>query len=257
MILRRAAFLALPLLAACALTACTGAPAPAESDGNVAGAVEPSLRAAAASAEAARDYKGAAQHWGTLYQRHPKNAEIALGLARVLRYAGQPQQSADIIQAQLESKPGDPDLLTELGKDYLAADRLPLALANLERARTAAPNRWDVHSALGVALDASGRFGEAAEAYAQALALSPDNPRILNNLALSQALDGRLDDAIATLKRAADHPKAGSQIRQNLAMLLALKGDEAQAEKLVRQDLPADMARNNTAILRALAAQRE
>ncbi|HLO78057.1 MAG TPA: tetratricopeptide repeat protein [Magnetospirillum sp.] len=252
MILRRAAFLALPLLAACA-----GAPSPADNDARVADAVEPSLRAAASSAEAARDYKGAAQHWGTLYQRHPGNADIALSFARVLRYAGQPQQSADLMQAQLETKPNDPDLLTELGKDYLAADRLPLALASLERARAAAPDRWEIHSALGVALDTAGRYAEAAPSYAKALALSPDNPRVLNNLALSQALAGQLDDAITTLTRAADHPKAGTQIRQNLAVLLALKGDTAQAEKLVRQDLPTDMSRNNAAILRALAGQRE
>lgn len=252
MILRRAAFLALPLLAACA-----GGPAPADGTGRVADAVEPSLRAAASSAEAARDYKAAAQHWGTLYQRHPGNTEIAVALARTLRYAGQSQQGADIMQAQLESKPNDADLLTELGKDYLAADRLPLAQSALERARAAAPKRWDVHSALGVVLDAQGRFAEAAQAYDQALALSPDNPRVLNNLALSQALSGKLDDAVATMTRAADHPKAGTQVRQNLALLLAIKGDPAKAEKLVRQDLPADMARNNTAILRALAAQRD
>lgn len=251
MILRRAAFLALPLLAGCA-----GAPV-AESDGRLADAVEPSLRAAAASAEAARDYKGAAQHWGTLYQRHPTSPDIALALARTLRYAGQPQQSADIMQDRLEAKPGDADLLTELGKDYLAADRMPLALATLERASAAAPERWDIHSALGVAQDAAGRYDLAAEAYGRALALSPDNPRVMNNQALSLALSGRLDEAIATLTRAADHPRASSQIRQNLAVLLALKGDGAKAEKLVRQDLPADMARNNTAILRALAAQRE
>lgn len=252
MLLRCAAFLALPLLAACA----TGT-LPADSDTRVADAVEPSLRAAAASAEAARDYKAAAQHWGTLYRRHPENSDVAVALARTLRYAGQPQQGADIMQAQLEGKPDDADLLTELGKDYLAADRLPLAQSALERARAAASKRWDVHSALGVTLDAQGRFDEAAQAYAQALELSPDNPRVLNNLALSQALNGHLDQAVVTMGRAADHPRASTQIRQNLALLLAIKGDPAKAEKLVRQDLPADMARNNAAILRALAAQRD
>jgi Flp pilus assembly protein TadD len=251
MISARAALLTLPLLAACA-----GGPSPAGDD-RLADAVEPSLRAAAASAEAARDYKGAAQHWGTLYQRHPRNADIALSLARSLRYAGQPQQSADIMQAQLEARPADADLLTELGKDYLAADRVKLALGILEQARAAAPGRWDVHSALGVALDNAGRYDEAIQAYARALALSPDNPRVLNNMGLSQALAGKLDDAVATLSRAADHPRASSQVRQNLAVLLALKGDGAQAEKLQRQDLPPEMARNNAAILRALAGQRE
>jgi Flp pilus assembly protein TadD len=243
----RALFLLLPLLGACV----AGQPG----EPQVATAVEPALRAAAAQAEAARDYKGAAQHWGTIYQRNPKNPEVGLALARSLRYAGQPLQSADIMQGLLETRSTDADLLAELGKDYLAADRLNLALSTLERARAAAPERWDVHSALGVALDSAGRFAEAQQAYDKALALSPDNPRVLNNLGLSQALAGKLDDGIVTLTRASEHPKAGTQIRQNLALLLSLKGNPAKAEKLLRQDLPPDMARNNALLLRSLAGE--
>lgn len=243
----RALFLLLPLLAGCVASGQPGEPQVA--------AVEPALRAAAIQAEASRDYKGAAQHWGTLFQRNRKNPEIGLALARSLRYAGQPLQSADIMQDLLDANPKDADMLAELGKDYLAADRLNLAMSTLERARAAAPDRWDVHSATGVALDSAGRFDEAAQAYAKALELSPDNPRVLNNLGLSQAQAGKLDAAIATMNLAAEHPKAGTQIRQNLALLLALKGDPAKAEKLLRQDLPPDMARHNGLLLRSLAGE--
>ena len=46
-------------------------------------------------------------------------------------------------------------------------------------------------------------FTAAREAYAAALALRPDSPRYLHNLAATQALTGRNDDALATLRRLA------------------------------------------------------
>lgn len=220
---------------------------------SVAQAVEPSLRAAAATAEANRDYKGAVQHLTTLYQRRDDDREIGISLARNLRYSGQPQSAADVMQGQLTRFPHDAGTLTELGKDYLAADRLSLAIKALDQAVTAAPDRWDAHMALAVALDSHGRAAEAQAAYARAQELSPDNPVVLNNLGLSLALAGKLDEAIATLGKAAELPAATAQVRQNLALLLALKGDSAQAEKLTRLDLPPDQARANGEILRALA----
>lgn len=241
---------AVATLLGCLLAAgCAGTPDEAE----VAQAVEPSLRAAAITAEAASDYRGAAQHWRTLYQRHPEDKGLALSLARTLRYSGQPQQAADVMQAALARLGRDPDLVTETGKDYLADERLGLAQRSLEEARKLAPQRWDIPSAMGVCFDLQGRAAEAAEAYAQALALSPDNPEVLNNLALSQALSGKLREAVATLRHADDQPSAGTQVRQNLAMLLALSGDATAAERLARHDLPPEMARANAEIFRKLS----
>ena len=235
-----------------ALAGCAGAGTASDPDKAVAEAVEPSLRAAAA-AEANRDHKGAIQHLSTLYQRRSDDKGIAVALARNLRYSGQAQNAADIIQAQLTRLPNDPDLLLELGKDYLAAERVALAIKALEQARAATPDRWEAHATLGVALDTQGRGPEALSAYGRAAQLSPDNPVVLNNLALSQAIGGRLDEALATISRAADLPTATAQVRQNLALLLALKGDGAAAERLARHDLPPDMAKNNVEVLRALA----
>ena len=243
---RLAAVLVLAL-AGCANSSADGERAVAE-------AVEPSLRAAAAAAEANHDYKGAIQHLTTLYRRRADDRDIGVALARNLRYDGQPQSGADIMQAQLSRLPRDPDLLIELGKDYLAADRVALALRMLEQAKAAAPDRWEVPATMAVALDTLGRGDAALAAYDHALALSPDNPAVLNNKGLSQALAGRLDEALATLTRAADLPTATAQIRQNLALLLALKGNFAQAEKLTRNDLPPDLARANIEVMRSIAA---
>jgi len=225
------------------------------SDAGVTAAVEPTLRAAAMTAEASGDYQGAAQHWRTLFQAHPDDKGVAVSLARALRAGGQPQQGADIMQLSLARLGRDGDFLAELGKDYLADQRLGLALKALDEARALHPNRWDVPSATGVCYDLQGRYDESGAAYAAALALSPDNPQVLNNLGLSQALAGKLDDGIATLRRANEQPGGGVQVRQNLAMLLALKGDPAAAERLASHDLPPDMARVNAEIFRRLAQQ--
>lgn len=248
--MRRLAPLLIPLLLAGCASAGLDAGA---NDDVIARAVEPSLRAAAATAEANNDWKGAAQHWGTLHQRRPEDGTITLALARVWRYGGQPQQAADLMQGELARSGRSADSLTEMGKDYLAAERLGLAIKTLEEARAKAPQRWDIASALGVALDAQGRYGEAQAAYDSALALDPENPVVLNNLALSQAQIGQLDRAVATLTRANEHPAAGAQIRQNLALLLALKGDATAAERQASKDLPPDMVRTNAAIFRTLA----
>lgn len=234
------------------LSACSATGGGSEG-GPAASAVEPSLRAAALAAEANRDYQGAVQHFSTLYQRRPDDSGLAVGLARNLRYAGQGQAAADLMQSHIARQGRLADGLLELGKDYLAADRTALAVRVLEEARAMAPGNWEIHSALGVALDAQGRAAEAQAAYGKALEITPENAAVLNNLGLSQALSGQLDAALSTLARAADLPAATAQVRQNLALLLALKGDGAEAERLARRDLPPEQARTNGETLRALA----
>lgn len=234
------------------LSACVTSPGGGEAA--LSSAVEPSLRAAAQAAEANRDYNGAIQHLTTLFRHRPDDTEISIALARNLRYAGQGQAAADLMQSQLERLGRDGPSLLELGKDYLAADRAGLAIKHLEEARAKIPGNWEIHSALGVAYDSQGRAAEAQAAYGRALEITPDNAAVLNNLALSQALSGQLDKALATIARAADLPTAGSQVRQNHALLLALGGDGGQAERLARRDLPPDQAEANARTLRALAA---
>lgn len=241
------------------LSACAGGNAPQTTSADqsaVAKAVEPSLRAAAESAEANNDWKGAVQHRRTLYSHHPDDPATVLALARDLRYAGEAQTAADLLQQTIGQTGRDPALVAELGKAWLASGREGLALKTLEEATTLAPDAWDVHSAYGVALDSAARFDEAQAAYARALVLSPNNPVVLNNLGLSQAMAGRLADAVATLKTAEEQPQAGVQVRQNLALLLALQGDVGASDRIASRNLPPDVVRSNSAFLHWLAANR-
>lgn len=242
-----AALCAAALLASCAATE------PRRDEAGLKGMLEPTLMLSAAAAEASMDYEAAAAHYRTLLSRDPENRDLALRLARVLRYAGQNEQAIALLTPLATSDGAPPAVLLEMGKAHLAADHLNLALRFLRAARDAAPGDWRTHSALGIALDYKLDHADAQQSYLDALGLAPNQPEVLNNLGLSQAQAGDLAGAVDTLRRAADQPTASPQVRQNLALLLALSGDAEGAERLARMDLPREMVRENVTYFRSLA----
>lgn len=255
--------LALVACLASVLAACNGLPGTSDTaksaDGTSAPAaakpsqLDPQIKMAALQAEAQNNYLEAAQHYQSLLTRDPDNLDLALALVRNLRFAGSTPQDIDILNSLIAKHGKTPQLLTELGKSYIASDKMNLAIPILQEVTATPGATWDAFSALGVAYDYQNDFARAREVYTQALLLSPRNPEVLNNLALSQAQSGDLDGAIETLGQAVDQVSASPQVRQNLALLLALRGDTAGAERLARKDLPKEMADENSAYYQYLA----
>jgi Flp pilus assembly protein TadD len=62
------------------------------------------------------------------------------------------------------------------------------------------------------------------------LVLAPGEPQILNNLGLSLALTGELDEAEKVLRQAAGSPKATLKTHENLALVLQLKATGGSAK---------------------------
>lgn len=215
--------------------------------------VEPALRQAAMLAERNASYGEAAQHYAALHSKYPQDKQITMALARNLRFAGNPQQAIAVLNSASTAQSPDALTLLELGKDYLAADQLNLAKPTLERARAAAPLNWEILSSLGVVYDYDGEYELAQQQYDAALFLDPENPTVLNNKALSLAQQGHLDEAVKTMQIATDQPSASAQARQNLALLMALKGDAGAAERLARKDLPPAVAEANIEYYKSLA----
>lgn len=209
----------------------------------------------ARASEGALDYRGAADAYRKLSSLAPNNVEMTLGLARNLRYAGEAQDSAAVVGDALTRLPKEAALLLEMGKIQIALVRCIHAVDILTQARAVDAGNWQIHTALGVARDCLEQYKEARESYQVALGLSQDNPVVLNNMALSMAQAGEVDDAATMLEQAAKHPNATAQIRQNLALLKAIKGETVEAERLENQNLPPDVARHNMEYLRILAAK--
>ncbi len=244
---RLVALAATALLAACATDA--------DTLGDSSDIVMSTLMKAAQASQGSYDYGAAASFYANLYQRNPENREALLGYVRNLRYVGSPERAIGALRGALENTPEDGELLAELGKAELAAGRPEQAVETLTAAAEFAPDDWRIHSALGIAYDRLEAYEEAMSSYEEALRLSPDNPTVLNNLALSRALAGDLDGGVAALKRAETLARPGAilQIRQNLALLHALKGDFREAERLTKSDLPEKIAEHNLEYYQVLA----
>ena len=209
------------------------------------------LRTAAASNER-QDYQSAAAAYRTLYARDSADVEIVFNFARYLRFIGRLPQAIAILDRALNERPDDARLLAERGKVELARSRPVRALEFLDRSVKIDPGDWRTHSAIGIAQDFMGRYDQARRSYRVALQLSPGNPVVLNNLALSQALSRNIDLGIATLKELVSLPDASAQARQNLALLHAWKGEMVEAENLARRDLPDETVDNNLKYFRSL-----
>ena len=107
----------------------------------------------------------------------------------------------------------------------------------------------------GAVLDQMGRHPEAQRHYAAALKIVPDEPSTLSNLGLSYLLTKDLKNAEVTLRRAAAQQNAGPQVRQNLALVVGLRGRFEEAEKIASADLPENEAAANVNYLRQMLAQ--
>ena len=132
-------------------------------------------------------------------------------------------------------------------------DAEPRFAEALEQARDARPDDWRPWSLLGTAYEQVRRADDARAAWAQALALSPDNPDVLSNMAMSAMTHGDMNAAEPLLRRAAAQPTASLKVRLNLAMALGLNGKMGEAEQMLRRDLPPEMADRNLDWLRSRA----
>jgi predicted O-linked N-acetylglucosamine transferase (SPINDLY family) len=92
--------------------------------------------------------------------------------------------------------------LFDLGNTCKARGRLNEAIAHYERALALDPENARLLNNLGLALAAQGKIEQAIRHYERALALYPDNARALNNLGLALAAQGRIEQAITHYQRA-------------------------------------------------------
>jgi len=213
-----------------------------------------SLLEAATDSAQRRDHITAVTYYRSLYERSPNDKAVVLGLSRSLRQLMRPREAQGVLRRALQTAPKDPELLIEMAKIQLALGEAMEAVENLTAAEPLKPGAWDVQVALGIAYDRVGLYEEAERRYRRALELSPENAVALNNFGLSLAQANRLDEAIKVLERATHLPEATNQMRQNLALLHAMKGDLAAAERLMRSDLPADVVEHNLGYYRRLQA---
>ncbi len=207
-----------------------------------------SLHQTAQTKEAENNYQAAASHYQNLLHRQPDNLAFILGLARNLRYAGNAKGALETLEDGQKKFAGHPAFLLELGKAKLAAGNAQGAIETLKPLVGRRSGNWSVYASLGIAYDLLQSPDEAWQAYGQAIDMSPGNPEVLNNMALSAALGGKIELAISTLEGAGSQARKNPQMRQNLALFYAIKGDMKKAETIAKIDLDETSLRHNLEI---------
>ncbi len=196
-----------------------------------------------------------AAYWGSRYDRNPEDIDAAVSYSSALRKIRSNEEAVKVMTRAANTHQDHAEANLEAGKTLVEAGRAFEAVRFLEKAVELSPQDWRAFSSYGVALDQIGEHKLARSKYDMALVFAPESPMIMNNKGLSFALDGDLDQAKVVLRRAATMRGSDARIRQNLALVLAMKGEMAEAERLARSDLPPQIADQNIDYFRALMNQ--
>ena len=201
--------------------------------------------------------QAATEMMGDRYRANPKDAEAALAYGQALRANGQRAQAAAVLEQATIAHPGNKVLLAAWGRALADNGNSQQAFDVLSRAHTPDNPDWRILSVQGTALDQLGRHEEARAYYASALKIAPDEPSVLSNLGLSYMLSRDLPKAEQTLRQAYASPRADARVRQNLGLVVGLQGRFAEAETIVKADLPPDEAAANVAYLKDMLSRKD
>jgi Flp pilus assembly protein TadD len=198
------------------------------------------------------DPQRAVEHYGDRYRANPKDIEAALAYGQALRANGQRAQAAAVLEQASIANPGNKVLLAAWGRALADNGNFQQAFDVLSRAHSPDNPDWRILSVQGATLDQLGRHEEARRYYSSALKIVPGEPSVLSNLGLSYMLSKDLPKAEVVLRQAFASPKADSRVRQNLGLVVGLQGRFAEAENIVKADLPPEEAEANVAYLKEM-----
>lgn len=194
--------------------------------------------------------------WSGEQEAVPNDPVAGVKLAQALRELGRYDQAVEAAETTLAIQPSNLDAMLELGRAHIARGQAFYGIGPLEKARDQAPRDWRAYSLLGTAYEQVRRFDDARAAWNQALTLSPNNPDVLANAAMSAATQGDAPGAETLLRRAVAQPNASLKVKLNLAMVLGLQGKMGEAEQILRREMPPEQAERNLRWLQDRSSQR-
>jgi Flp pilus assembly protein TadD len=207
------------------------------------------------SAEA--DPRRAVEVYGERYRANPKDVDAALAYGQALRATGQRAQAVAVLEQATIAHAGNKALMAGYGRALADNGNFQQAFDTLSRAHTPENPDWRILSVQGTALDQMGRHDDARRYYASALKIVPEEPSVLSNLGLSYMLTRELPKAEETLRRAYASGRADARVRQNLGLVVGLQGRFAEAETIVKADLPEEQATANVAYLKQMLNRKD
>jgi Flp pilus assembly protein TadD len=181
----------------------------------------------------------ATEYWGKQSAEKPTDTRAAVNYAKNLKALGAKKEALAVLQEASRHNPADRELLSEYGRLALEHDQISVAQTLLEKADDPVRPDWKVVSARGTVMAKQGRHEEAIPFFERARTLAPDQPTVLNNLAMAYAMSGEANKAETLLRDAQTKNPDDRRFTQNLALILGLQGKHAEAEQLASSNTDA------------------
>jgi len=222
--------------------------------------VNGTLEKQAKDAMAAGDITRAGQFYQQLLGSEKASNEdklrYKLGLSECLRRSGQYEKALSAYEEILKDEPKNLDAQEGRGLSLMALGKDTDAGRAFSEIMEKDTKRWRTLNALGILFVTKNMVPEANAYFTEALKYSPDNPSVLNNVGLSQAVDKNYPRAIAALEQASRVAGSGEKRKQvdlNLALVYGVSGDLDTARDIASRYLEGPTLSNNMGLYAHLA----
>lgn len=193
----------------------------------------------------------AVQYWSQVFAKNPGDEKAAVAYARNLRAKGEKQKALQVLRRASISNSTSKSIASEYARLAVDLGQIEFAQKLIARATDPAKPDWRLISAEGAAFAKIGKHKVAQTHFLRALQLKPAHPPLLNNLALSYALNGDIEDAETLLRKAAARGANIGKIRKNLALVLGVQGKFNESQSVASAVyLDEGRARDNTELLK-------
>ena len=184
--------------------------------------------------EAGRKYLRDAQ----IAEESPEiRTQLILAEAQLLRDAKAFREAFQLLDEAVKQTPNSAELLYDRAMVAEKINKLDVLEADLTRVIELKPDYAHAYNALGYTLaERNKRLDEAYELIQKAVKLAPDDPFIQDSLGWVQFRMSRIDDALATLKKAYK-TRRDPEIAAHLGEVLWAAGQREEAQKIWREAL--------------------
>jgi predicted O-linked N-acetylglucosamine transferase (SPINDLY family) len=186
----------------------------------------------------------------------PTAAGAWLDLARVLDQMSRPGDALSARRRALAQAPNDPEVVTNASAGLLASGDVAAAVETADMACRLAPQYASAWFNLALALQAAHRADDASKAGANALRLSPDDPRMIGLAAQLDAQTGNLAAARDRLVEAVARFPQDTALSTELGYVASRLGDSELAATAYEAVLAADPD-NGSALSQLLFADKQ
>ncbi len=158
-----------------------------------------------------KDYAGATEEFAAAVENDPNNSGAQSNLGQALAIAGKAAEGTEHLQSAVKLSPGDASVRARYANALLRQGKIQEAVVQFTVAQhlSAKPDSG-IAMNLATIYFHTGNFHRAVEAYQKALAINPNSPEALNNLAWIQATCP--DETVRDGAKAVEHAEAACRL---------------------------------------------